>query len=104
MPNAKTSGVTPDTRQMEATLRTLLGGLVSPHPATPDFTIRKDCPICRRFITKSQVAQVGAVDILPQDEGWWQLFHTRCLRQWVVASYGAETVIDISGPAGEGRG
>ena len=71
-------------------------------PSAPvDYKIRKDCPVCRHHITKAQVAHVGQVDILPQEGGWWQLMHTRCLRQTVVASYGAETVIDISGPSRE---
>ena len=73
---------------------------LQPKPAV-DYAIRKDCPICRHHITKAQVTHVGQVEILPQDGGWWQLIHTRCLRQQVVASYGAETVIDISGPMPE---
>lgn len=74
-----------------------------PSAAPADYKIRKDCPVCRRFITKDQVVHPGTIDILPQADGWWQLMHTRCLRQMVAASYGAETVIDISGPDQEDR-
>ncbi|NMP23795.1 hypothetical protein [Sulfobacillus harzensis] len=73
-------------------------------PQAVDYKIRKDCPICRRFITQAQVTHPGTVDIVPQDGGWWQLVHTRCLRQFVAQSYGAEVVIDISGPESEQEG
>ena len=88
-----------DRRTVLALARELTAQL---QPSAPlDYKIRKDCPVCRHHITKAQVTHVGQVDILPQEGGWWQLMHTRCLRQMVVASYGAETVIDISGPTSE---
>ena len=74
----------------------LLAQYAPPRPV--DYKIRKDCPVCRHRITKAQVTHPGTVEIVPQDGSWWQLMHTRCLRQTVVASYGAEVVIDISGP------
>ncbi len=83
-----------------AALRTVLDETTASAPAV-DYKIRKDCPICRTFIKKDQVTHPGTVEILPQEGGWWQLMHTRCLRQMVVASYGAEVVIDISGPEPE---
>lgn len=98
-----TTTIAPDPRTTVLALARELTAQLQP-AAPVDYKIRKDCPVCRHHITKAQVTHPGTVEILPQDGGWWQLMHTRCLRHWVVTSYGVETVIDISGPMpGEGE-